>query len=296
MLKDLNRFISSTRLVIRNLPPNLDEPKLKKLIYKFATVKIKMTELKIMKDLKTGKSKGFAFATFAEDEMAISTLRALNNNPEVFTNNQRPILEFSIENRKALNARQKRLEKSREKNPNFNQGNTNEARIGGKKTGKKNKEKKNGPKEVAETNGTEEKEEEKSKFMGSQSKVGQTAMPTHTGPKIRHKGPKISRKEIKKREKDMKNPKKRKAIKESFQNPNGTFDQVKPDKIVSNPIGKAEKKAKKPKSHERKKTKTVSQIKDIREDKNFNKMVTDHKQKMMAGFTKGKKTKQWFDE
>ena len=53
----------------------------------------------------------------------------------------------------------------------------------------------------------EEKEEVKSKFMGSQSKVGQTAMPTHTGPKIRHKGPKISRKELKKREKDMKNPK-----------------------------------------------------------------------------------------
>ena len=80
MLKDLNRFISSTRLVIRNLPPNLDEPKLKKLIYKFATVKLKMTELKIMKDLKTGKSKGFAFATFAEDEMALSTLRYSCNN------------------------------------------------------------------------------------------------------------------------------------------------------------------------------------------------------------------------
>ena len=70
--------------------------------------------------------------------------RALNNNPEVFTINQRPIIEFSIENRKALNARQKRLEKSREKNPNFNQGNTNETKIGGKKSGKKNKQKKNG--------------------------------------------------------------------------------------------------------------------------------------------------------
>ena len=70
--------------------------------------------------------------------------RALNNNPEVFTNNQRPILEFSIENRKALNARQKRLEKSREKNPNFNQGSTNETKIGGKKSGKKNKKIKNG--------------------------------------------------------------------------------------------------------------------------------------------------------
>ena len=70
--------------------------------------------------------------------------RALNNNPEVFTINQRPIIEFSIENRKALNARQKRLEKSREKNPNFNQGSTNETKIGGKKSGKKNKKMKNG--------------------------------------------------------------------------------------------------------------------------------------------------------
>ena len=49
--------------------------------------------------------------------------RKLNNNPEVFTNDQRPIVEFSIENRKALNARQKRLEKSKEKNPTFNKEN-----------------------------------------------------------------------------------------------------------------------------------------------------------------------------
>merc|ERR1711936_489485 len=157
-----------------------------------------------MKDLKTGKSKGFAFATFAEDEMAISTLRALNNNPEVFTINQRPIIEFSIENRKALNARQKRLEKSREKNPNFNKENVGKP----KNKSPKNKSMKNGPKETSET----DTNEMKTKFMGSQSKVGQTQMPTHTGPKIRHKGPKISRKEIKKREKQMKNPKKRKAI------------------------------------------------------------------------------------
>ena len=75
MLKDLNRFISDTRLVIRNLPQNLTEPGLKKLLFKFATVKLKLSELKIMKDMKTGKSKGFAFVTFAEHEMAISSLR-----------------------------------------------------------------------------------------------------------------------------------------------------------------------------------------------------------------------------
>ena len=37
----------------------------------------------------------------------------------MFHKDQRPIIEFSIENRKALNARQKRLNKSREKNPTF---------------------------------------------------------------------------------------------------------------------------------------------------------------------------------
>ena len=61
----------------------------------------------------------------------------MNNNPEVFTNDQRPIIEFSIENRKALNARQKRLEKSREKNPTFNKENVNESKVG--KKSRKNK-------------------------------------------------------------------------------------------------------------------------------------------------------------
>ena len=40
-----------------------------------------------------------------------------NNNPKVFTKDARPIVEFSIENLKALNARQKRQQKSVEKNP-----------------------------------------------------------------------------------------------------------------------------------------------------------------------------------
>merc|ERR1719273_1242102 len=144
MLKDLNRFISPTRLVIRNLPNNLTDPGLKKLLFKYSTLKLKLTELKIMKDLKTGKSKGFAFVAFTEHDMALSTMRALNNNPEVFSNDQRPIIEFSIENRKALNARQKRLEKSREKNPNFNKENTDGKSKGPKKLAKSSKPTKNG--------------------------------------------------------------------------------------------------------------------------------------------------------
>ena len=43
-----------------------------------------------------------------------------NNNPKVFTKDARPIIEFSIENRKALNAREKRQQKSVEKNPTLN--------------------------------------------------------------------------------------------------------------------------------------------------------------------------------
>jgi nucleolar protein 4 len=70
-----------------------------------------------MKDLKSGKNKGFAFVAFANDEMALDALRSLNNNPEAFTKDQRPIVEFSLENKKVLNAREKRLEKSKEKNP-----------------------------------------------------------------------------------------------------------------------------------------------------------------------------------
>ena len=46
-------------------------------------------------------------------------LRGLNNNPETFGPDKRPIVDFAIENRKALLARQKREEKSKLKNPNF---------------------------------------------------------------------------------------------------------------------------------------------------------------------------------
>ena len=71
MLKDLNRFIDPTRLVIRNIPENITNPSLNKLIFKFCQPpRLKLKELKIMKDLKTGKSKGFAFVAFADHEMA----------------------------------------------------------------------------------------------------------------------------------------------------------------------------------------------------------------------------------
>lgn len=59
-----------------------------------------------------GKSKGFGFITFTEHHHALKALRNLNNNPSIFTPQKRPIVEFSIEDRKALNIKQRRLENS----------------------------------------------------------------------------------------------------------------------------------------------------------------------------------------
>lgn len=263
MLKDLNRFISDTRLCIRNLPMNITDNAMKKLILKHVEEPGKITECKVMKDMKSGKSKGFAFVNFENHENALKTLRGLNNNPGVFSKDQRPIIEFSLENKKAINARQKRLEKSREKNPNFNKENV-----------------KKGPKMDKNLEKNEENEnEDKTAFMGSKGKKGQTKMATHVGPKIRHKGPKISRKDIKKREKMMKNPKKRKAIKETLN-------------FAEKPTEAVEKKAKKDKKPTKK---SKSQIKDIREDKNFSKMVNEYKQKLTAASSKSGKKRKWFE-
>merc|ERR1712192_268154 len=66
-------------------------------------------------------SKEYAFVSFANHLDTLAALRNMNNNPTVFTKDRRPIVEFSIENRKALLARHKRLEKSREKNPNISE-------------------------------------------------------------------------------------------------------------------------------------------------------------------------------
>ena len=274
MLKDLNRFISTTRLCIRNLPEKINQPTLKRLIMKNAPKDSKITECRVMKDMKTEKNKGFAFVEFSDHQMALGTLRSMNNNPDVFTKDQRPIVEFSIENKKVLNAKMKRLEKSREKNPTFNKD-----AVKGSKGSKENKKPKKSKPVATEEGGNESSDEEteREKFMGSQGKPGHTSMPTHSGPKIRHKRPAISRKDLKKREKDLKNPKKRKAI-----------NQAAPTTESSVSDEPAKKKAKKSKP------KTKAEIKDIRDDKKFNQMVSAYKQKLQSSSGSSKKQK-WFD-
>ncbi|XP_045504703.1 RNA-binding protein 28-like [Colias croceus] len=124
MLKNLNRFVSRYRLVVSNLTPNYTDDTLRRLCRRFASKGAVITEARVMRDLraplqKDGKhpSKGYGFVMFTRHEDALACLRKLNNNPDVFDKNNRPIVSFSIEDRTALNARKKRLEKSIANNP-----------------------------------------------------------------------------------------------------------------------------------------------------------------------------------
>lgn len=114
-------FVSRTRLVIHNLPPSYDDAKLKQLFMKYSNPKTIIKEAKVMWEKQKLDSRGkhiskeVGFVSFANHEDALTALRRINNNPEIFTPNKRPIVAFSIENKAVLNQKQKRIEKSREK-------------------------------------------------------------------------------------------------------------------------------------------------------------------------------------
>lgn len=145
-----------------------------------------MRDMKAIAEGGLHPSKGYGFVTFARHEDALQALRNLNNNPDVFTKDkvilhsslyldswaewyffpQRPIVEFSVENRAALNARQQRTQKSRE---NLKKGKS-ENNAGDKAT-KSNIPSKQGLPE----------------FSGAKADPKIKGLPSHSGPKIRHK-------------------------------------------------------------------------------------------------------------
>ncbi|KAL0879622.1 hypothetical protein ABMA27_003340 [Loxostege sticticalis] len=124
MLKNLNRFVSRYRLVVSNLPPSCNDARLRRICVGSAGRAAVVTEARVMRDLRAPlgpdgqhPSKGYGFVMFTRHEDALACLRKLNNNPDIFDKNNRPIVSFSIEDRTALNARKKRLEKSIANNP-----------------------------------------------------------------------------------------------------------------------------------------------------------------------------------
>uniref|UniRef100_A0A183BM60 RNA-binding protein 28 n=1 Tax=Globodera pallida TaxID=36090 RepID=A0A183BM60_GLOPA len=120
-LINLVMFISPTRLVIHNIPFTLTDAQLKNVCLEAAggCSPTSVSECRIMcqrtgEDAKgraqLGKSKGFGFVAFTEHTLALKCLRNLNNNPETFTNERRPIVEFSVENLNALRTKERRVQ------------------------------------------------------------------------------------------------------------------------------------------------------------------------------------------
>lgn len=128
MLKNLNRFVSKDRLSIHNLPQAIDNDKLRKMVED--RTKLKPKECRVLRENKPsvgfpqGKSKGFGFISFPSHEDALKCLRKLNNNPDCFGKNNRPIVSFSIEDKSVANIKAKRLEKSIANNPTANKTTT----------------------------------------------------------------------------------------------------------------------------------------------------------------------------
>lgn len=123
LLQKLTNFVSRTRLCVHNVPTDYDNIKLKKLFKDCVegSPRVKITECRIIRNRnasgKLGGSKGFAFVEFERHEHALKALRKLNNNPDVFTDIRRPIVEFAIEDKLALNKRMRqRLKNEQAKN------------------------------------------------------------------------------------------------------------------------------------------------------------------------------------
>lgn len=114
-----NFVLSPTRLNVRNVPPSWDEAQLKRAF--IAAVKRRATKAlprvrhaKILREAErldadgNPASKGIAFVEFEDHEHALCALRELNNNPDAFARDRRPIVEFAIDNVKILRAREDR--------------------------------------------------------------------------------------------------------------------------------------------------------------------------------------------
>lgn len=123
MLKNLSRFVARERLTIHNLPEQYTSNDMRKMVQKFTNHNPQ--ECRVMRENRpsfgnpSGKSRGYGFLSFKKHEIALEVLRKLNNNPSVFGKNSRPIVSFSVEDRKVHTIKQQRLEKSKLNNPTY---------------------------------------------------------------------------------------------------------------------------------------------------------------------------------
>ncbi|KAK9172503.1 RNA recognition motif domain protein family protein [Cryptosporidium meleagridis] len=102
------------RKILMSLRRSINSPKKCKLIFKRLINKVNIIR---ETSLKSSKPRGFAFVNTSSFSLSKSILEILNNNPKIFTSEKRPIVEFAIEDKRALFIQKKRMEnfKRREK-------------------------------------------------------------------------------------------------------------------------------------------------------------------------------------
>ncbi len=125
-LRNVNLFVSKTRLSIRNIPRTTTDKALRAIFIAQVREMIKanpklkrdkegwgkhgpIKQLRILVD-RAGTSRGYGFVEFVKHEYALHVLRHSNNNPTLFGPNHRLVVAFAIEN---INAIQK-LERLKE--------------------------------------------------------------------------------------------------------------------------------------------------------------------------------------
>jgi nucleolar protein 4 len=120
-LKNPNFFISKNRLQVRNVPPEVDQKQLKKIFHDAVLQRATKANPKVLharllfdntRPDANGKprSRGIGFVEFDAHDHALAALRTLNNNPTIFTAAKRPIVEFAVEDARAV----KKLERRRD--------------------------------------------------------------------------------------------------------------------------------------------------------------------------------------
>ncbi|XP_031149201.2 RNA-binding protein 28 [Sander lucioperca] len=210
-LRDISVFVSKTRLCVHNLPKSADSKKLKALCLQAVkgSKGVRITECRVMYDKKPeknqvmGQSLGYGFVQFQDHEHALSTLRYLNNNPDIFGPLKRPIVEFSLEDSRKLKIKELRHQKNMEffKNRPFKGGSKPQPQTAGDGKGPRNGG--NEAQSSSEQTGTErapsQSQKQGSRYLGFQTKPevehvdlenGKKrkkvlTFPTHRGPKIR---------------------------------------------------------------------------------------------------------------
>lgn len=126
-LKNVENFVDPSKIVIHNIPKSYSEEDIHLLARKAANGDIKMEVGKrrsktvschLMRSNdpeEQNQSLGFAFIKFQNAADAMKALRVLNNHPTAFFNDKRPIVEFAVENAKALKILADRQERNSKK-------------------------------------------------------------------------------------------------------------------------------------------------------------------------------------